>query len=239
MRINIDVTNHCNKACSICPMKDRYKTHYFPMGFMDVKLFTDIIDQLPEGTEVDLHKDGEPLLHPNIAWMIAYAKGRGMFTHLVTNGILLGSKKETIVHSGLDLLTVSIIDEIPYDSINEFMEYKGDKKPHTQLKLYLESGVQTNLPKSDEVIVRNLHNWTDDKERKTRKPCSKLLNYAAVNCDGGYSICCVDYKRELVPFNMKQVPLEKCFEFSRMIYKWQEEGLFISPCSTCNYWEQL
>ena len=234
MRINIDVTNHCNKACSICPMKDRYKTNYFPMGFMDVKLFTDIIDQLQAGAEIDFHKDGEPLMHPHIAWMISYAKARGMFTHVVTNGILLNKLKEVIVNSGLDLMTISIIDEIPTESINAFMEYKGDRKPFTQLKIYQDT---EKLPKSDKVIKRKLHNWTDDEKRKIKKPCSKLLNYAAVNWDGGYSICCVDYKRELVPFNVKDVPMQQCFEFSKMIYNWQEHGIFTAPCKTCNYWE--
>lgn len=235
MRINIDVTNHCNKSCSICPMTDRYKVNYFPMGYMDVKLFTDIIDQLPEGTEIDFHKDGEPLLHPHIGWMIAYAKGKGMFTHLVTNGILLNKKKDEIVDSGLDLLTISIVDEIPYDSINSFMDYKAGKKPIAQLKLYCRAD---DLPKSDRVIYRQLHNWTDDAERKSRKSCSKLLNAAAVNWDGGYALCCVDYKRELVPFNVKEVPIKQCLEFSRLIYEWQMQGTFIAPCTNCNYWEE-
>jgi hypothetical protein len=215
-------------------MKNRYKVNYFPMGYMDVKLFTDIIDQLPEGTEVDFHKDGEPLLHPHIGWMIAYAKGKGMYTHLVTNGLLLNKKKDEIVDSGLDLLTISIVDEIPYDSINSFMEFKRGKKPIAQLKLYCRAD---DLPKSDRVIHRQLHNWTDDTERKSRKACSKLLNAAAVNWDGGYALCCVDYKRELVPFNVKEVPIKQCLEFSRLIYDWQMQGTFIAPCTNCNYWE--
>jgi hypothetical protein len=215
-------------------MRDRYKTNYFPMGYMDVGLYTDIIDQLPVGTEVDLHKDGEPLLHKDLPWMIGYAKGKGMFTHVATNGILLGRQKEKIVDSGLDLLTVSIIDHIPFESIDSFMEFKGIRKPLTQLKLYQEADL---LPMADKVIKRKLHNWTDDITRKTRKPCSKLLNYAAVNWDGGYSICCVDYKREMVPFNVKDAPLENCFEFSKMLYKWQEQGVFLPPCNHCNYWE--
>ena len=235
MRINLDVTNHCNKKCSICPMKDRYTKPIFPLGYMDSKLYLDIINQLSPGTEIDFHKDGEPLLHPHLKWMIRYAKIKGMFTHVVTNGILLNKHKVRLVESGLDLLTISIIDEIPFESINAFMEYKKDRKPLTQLKLYKDCDV---LPKADRVIKRPLHNWTDDKERKTRKPCSKLLNYCAVNWDGGYSICCVDYKRELVPFNVKDVPLERGMEFSKMIYKWQEEGFFLPPCTNCNYWEE-
>jgi hypothetical protein len=221
-------------------MKDRYKTSYFPMGYMDIELYTDIIDQLPAGTEIDLHKDGEPLLHPNMVWMIEYAKNKGMFVHVVTNGILLSRQKEEIVGSGLDLLTVSIIDDIPYESIESFMEYKGNRKPFTQTKNYkwLELVKRLDIPQTDGTIVRKMHNWTDDDERRDRKPCSKLLNYAAVNWDGGYSVCCVDYKRELVPFNVKNVPLDKCFEFSRMVYDWQEREVFIPPCNHCNYWEE-
>lgn len=234
MRINIDVTNHCNKACSICPMRDRYHKRYFPMGYMDVALFTNIVDQLPEGTEIDFHKDGEPLLHKDIAWMIGYAHNKGFFTHIVTNGILLDRYKKELIESGLDLITISIVDAIPYHSINSFMQYKGARKPFTQLKMYEDIDV-LKLPDADNVIQRKKHNWTNDDKRYTRKPCPKLLHYAAVNWDGGYAICCVDYKREMVPCSIKDIPLSKCLEFSSMLYKWQANGFFLPPCNRCNY----
>jgi hypothetical protein len=234
MRINIDVTNHCNKKCSFCPMKDRYKNEIVPLGYMDMALYVKILDQLPRGTEIDFHKDGEPLLHPYLTWMIRIAKRYGFFTHIVTNGLLLGKKKERIVESGLDLLTISIVDDIPRDTINEFMEYKQNKPPLTQLKIYKD---YDNLPIADKVIKREIHNWTDDKIRKNQKPCSKLLNYIAINWDGSWAVCCVDYKRELSPFNVKDVPIEKGIEFNKMIYKWQKDGLFLPPCKTCNYWQ--
>lgn len=214
-------------------MRDRYKTNLFPMGYMDFDLYKKIIDQLPTGTEIDFHKDGEPLLHPDLAQMIRYAVDNFMFTHVVTNGILLAQEKENLVSSGLHLLTVSLIDKIPYDSINEFMDYKGIDGPTLQLKLYRDVDV---LPMADKVIFRELHNWTDDEARKSRKPCGKLRDYAAVNWDGGYAICCVDYKREMVPFNVKDAPLEMGFEFSKMLYRWQQEGVFLPPCNKCNYW---
>jgi radical SAM protein with 4Fe4S-binding SPASM domain len=241
MRINIDVTNHCNKACSICPMKDRYTRDIFPLGYMDLKPYTDIINDLPQGTEIDFHKDGEPLMHPYIAWMIAYAKANLMFTHVVTNGLLLGKKKERIVESGLDLLTISAVDKIPVDSINEFMAYKGNRLPVTQLKVYgdLPANPETAaLAKIDKVICRPLHNWTNDEKRNNSKPCSKLLNYLAVNWDGSWALCCVDYKREFSLFNIKEVPRRKWREITKKIYEWQEGGLFLAPCKTCNYWEE-
>jgi hypothetical protein len=216
-------------------MRDRYETTRFPMGFMDFSLFYAVIAQLAPGTEIDFHKDGEPLLHRGLPEMIAHAKRAGMFTHVVTNGILLGRQKKELVASGLDLLTVSIVDDIPRDSIAEFMAFKGDRGPFTQVKVY---GDRDDLPAADGVIRRPLHNWTNDPERTSRKSCSKLLNYAAVNWDGGYAICCVDWRREMVPFNVTDVPLQNCFEFSRLLYKWQERGLFLPPCRTCNYWQE-
>jgi hypothetical protein len=234
MRINIDVTNHCNKACSICPMKDRYTRNIFPLGYMDLKLFTNIIEEIPQGTEVDFHKDGEPLMHPHIGWMISYAKGNLMTTHVVTNGLLLGKKKERIVESGLDLLTISVVDEIPTESINEFMAYKGDRLPITQLKVYDD---RKDFPKVDKVIQRPIHNWTDDTERKNKNPCSKLLDYLAINWDGSWALCCVDYKREFSLFKIEEVSRRKWQEITKKIYDWQKEGVFLAPCKTCNYWE--
>ena len=232
MRINIDVTNHCNKSCSICPMRDRYTRRIFPLGYMDLKLFTDIIADLPSGTEVDFQKDGEPLMHPHIGWMVAYAKAHSMFTHIVTNGLLLGKKKERIVDSGLDLLTISLVDDVPTYIIKEFMDYKGNRLPVTQLKVY---GDWPDLPKVDKVIKRPLHNWTNDAERKSRKPCFKLLDYLAINWDGSWALCCVDYKREFSLFNIKEVSRRKWTEITKKIYDWQKEGLFLVPCKTCNY----
>jgi hypothetical protein len=214
-------------------MRDRYKKPIVPLGYMDLKLYTDLIEQLEPKTEIDFHKDGEPLLHPYIAWMVKYAKNNGMFTHVVTNGILLGKQKEKIVDSGLDLLTVSIVDDIPTDSINEFMNYKGSRSPITQLKCY---GEHKELPKADRVIQRLQHNWTDDAKRKNQTPCSKLIHYQAINWDGSWALCCVDYKREFSLFNIKEVSRKRWMDFCRMIYNWQAEGLFLAPCKTCNYW---
>lgn len=215
-------------------MKDRYKTPIMPLGYMDFSLYAHIIDQLGTDVEIDLHKDGEPLMHPEIGRFIEYAKSKGLFVHLVTNGKLLAKKKEEIVNSGLDLLTVSIVDDIPYDEVTEFYNYKWTGTPETQLKVY--ENIINPLPMTDGILKRPIHNWTDDQKRITQQPCSKLLNYGAVNWDGGWDICCVDYRRDLVPFNVKDVPIEKCLEFNKMVYKWQQEGLFIPPCNQCNYW---
>jgi len=236
--LHIDVTNHCNKACSICPMRNRYNENIFPLGFMDMELFKDIIDECKaylERPELTLHKDGEPLLHPRIAEMVRYAKVKGCFTHFATNGILLAKRKREVIDSGLDLLTISITDTVPVESIKAFMDYKGDRLPFTQIKSF---NGRSDFPKVDKVIHSEIHEWTDSPSRETRMPCSKLLTSAAITWDGYYCLCCVDYKREMAPLNIKTTSIKEAWEFSKMIYKAQNEGIFFPPCKTCNYWTE-
>ena len=136
--LHIDVTNHCNRKCDFCFFKDRYSENIFPLGYMDFDVFKAIIDEakkyFPGQPEIHLHKDGEPLLHPQIGEMVKYAKANGCFTHFATNGFKLFSLRETIVNSGLDLLTVSMVDDKALENLTAFLEFKGDRKPkHIQL----------------------------------------------------------------------------------------------------------
>ena len=230
----IDVTNHCNKKCSFCPMKDRYTEDIMPLGFMTLKTYIGIIkecaENVPVGMNVELHKDGEPLLHEDLWMFIHYAKSKKCHVHFATNGILLSKTMEDLVDSGLDLMTLSVIDDIPYKSIRNFMAYKGKRKPVFQVKYF---GEKPDIP-ADVFIQRKKHNWTDDEDRKSRKPCSKLLDSAAVTWDGLYTICCVDYKRDTaVPLTT----IKECYKKKQEIYNNQCPGVLKERCSHCNYWE--
>jgi len=240
--LNIDVTNDCNKACSICPMKDRKKRNLFPIGYMNMEMYMDIVSQMCGGTEkpiINLHMCGEPLLHPHIGDMVNYASLGGCFTHFATNGILLGEKKKEIVDSGLDLLTISVDGNIPSESINEFMNFKGKQNPITQIKYYSDDVLfEGKLPKVDKLIHGQLHEWTDSKKRKNNYPCTKLISGIAITWDGYYSICCVDYKREMAPFNIKTTSIKEAWRLNEVLFRGQEIGWFLSPCKTCNYWEE-
>lgn len=73
------------------PMAKRFKKD----GFMDVLLFRRLIDEVASEnpyTKVLLHKDGEPLLHPEIVDFIDYASSRLQNVTLVTNGTLLSEE---------------------------------------------------------------------------------------------------------------------------------------------------
>ncbi|GAB6097916.1 hypothetical protein JCM14469_41700 [Desulfatiferula olefinivorans] len=102
----------CNLSCSYCWHSI---SHYFEHKskrprLMPMDLFRTIVDQAPKSVEsLAFALIGEPLLHPDIAAMIAYAKQKGLRTVLYTNGTLLtGTIMDTIARSGLDVLVVSV-----------------------------------------------------------------------------------------------------------------------------------
>lgn len=106
--LNIEPTNACNLKCVLCAGQQKARR---AKGFMEFGMFKDIIDQCGEQRPLrmlNLHKDGEPLLHPMIIEMIRYAKKSkcAQTIHLNTNGVSMPLKE--LLQSGLDDLTVSI-----------------------------------------------------------------------------------------------------------------------------------
>jgi len=109
INFNIETTNACNLNCKMCPRKDSNR----PVGYMSFDLFKKIIDEAKKYSPIafSLHKDGEPLLHPDLFQMIDYIKKSNPknIVYLTTNGVLLDEKKSRkILESGVDRFNVSI-----------------------------------------------------------------------------------------------------------------------------------
>jgi len=106
--VAIEPTNDCNLRCVMCPRAKARK----PIGFMDFALFAKVIDQLVAlGVgAVALHLSGEPLLHPRIVEMVAYARDAGVgHVQFATNGTLLDAGVAAgLIAAGLDSLVVSM-----------------------------------------------------------------------------------------------------------------------------------
>ncbi len=106
----VESTNSCNIKCIFCPRRKSRKK----IGFMEFNLFKKIINECVNYDklfELFLHKDGEPLLAPNLTKMIKYAKEKEISKKvaIATNGILLNEKKSLqILKSGLDELVISL-----------------------------------------------------------------------------------------------------------------------------------
>jgi MoaA/NifB/PqqE/SkfB family radical SAM enzyme len=106
VRLWIESTSRCNLRCGYCPNKDVEKEDH---GFMSLDTFRSIIDQVAgHAYDVNLFHRGEPLMHPKLSEMVAYAKSKGLYTRIHTNITLLSEKKaRALIDAGLDFLSCS------------------------------------------------------------------------------------------------------------------------------------
>src|SRR5689334_18850008 len=106
-RISVEVTNHCNQRCVLCPRQEFTR----PLGFMDEALFERIARECAQhDTRLWLHFLGEPLLHRGLVRMITLAKAVGVReVGLSTNAVSLhGRLADALLDSGLDRLECSM-----------------------------------------------------------------------------------------------------------------------------------
>ena len=87
VRLWLEATSHCNLRCPLCPNRDLAPEQ---KGFLSWDLFQKVVDQAA-GKIHDLYlfHRGEPLLHPQLPEMVAYARERGVPVRLHTNATLL------------------------------------------------------------------------------------------------------------------------------------------------------
>lgn len=106
-RINVEVTNHCNQRCALCPRQGFTR----PLGFMERALFERVaLECAGYDTSLWLHFLGEPLLHPELVPLVRVARRAGVArVGLSTNGVTLaGARAEALLDAGLDRLECSM-----------------------------------------------------------------------------------------------------------------------------------
>jgi radical SAM protein with 4Fe4S-binding SPASM domain len=123
-------TTFCNFRCSYClhgQLEDNLKKISFKRQNMGFDLYKKSIDSITEFQQrlksIIYVGMGEPLLHKNIADMVAYAKEKEVTekTEIITNGSLLSrNMSDNLINAGLDRLRVSIqgINAIKYKEIS-------------------------------------------------------------------------------------------------------------------------
>ncbi len=111
LHLDIESVAVCNLRCPFCATTHK-RWGNDKHGYMEYALYEKIID---EGVEnglcaIKLSLRGEPLLHPELAHMIEYAKEKGvMDVYFNTNAILLTEEKfERLIDTRLDRISISI-----------------------------------------------------------------------------------------------------------------------------------
>lgn len=110
IHLDIETTNTCNLRCPFCARTFKNRGSY-KKGFMHFSLFKRIIDEGAENglCSLKLSFHGEPLLHPDITEMVAYAKKRGIIdVYFNTNATRLDENKiNQLIDAGLDRISIS------------------------------------------------------------------------------------------------------------------------------------
>jgi len=236
--LQIELTNHCNKACWFCAMRDRYNQDEIPLGYMEWDLYKSIIDQCPVRRSILLSNCGESLLHPEFGRMAKYAKSKDLLTTVVTNGLLLDEKKEELMD--LDEIMVSVVDTSALDSLKKFMDYKKTAtRPIVKMKLYNNMPVafKEEIPTVDKIIMLEKIRFPDSldtgKMRESKELCYHVVMMPAITWDGDFLICCMDYRREATIGNVAKEPIGNLWRVENYIRDLQMKGFFTPPCNRC------
>ena len=143
VRLWVELTSDCNYRCVMCPNKDLPGEE---RGHMDMDLFRKIIDEAAGFVfEINLAHRGESLLHPEFIEAVTYAKSKGIYTRLHTNGSLLTEDlARRTIESGLDRLSFSFdgYDKETYEKIRrggKFEETAGNIIQYLKIKKELGS----------------------------------------------------------------------------------------------------
>jgi len=172
-RLWIEPTNLCNLHCPMCLNKNLPSNK---LGSMEFKLFKKIIDEASGfAHDIYLHHRGESLLHPQIFDMIAYAKQKGLYTRLHTNGTLLNKEKsKLLLDSGLDFLSFSFdgYDKKTYEGIRRGAHFE---KTLTNIIEFLK--IKQSRKKRLPFTVLTVIDFSSNKERKlNEKKKGKFLS---------------------------------------------------------------
>ena len=222
--INVELTSRCNKACWICPRRDRDKlVGDQDYGDMKMDLVEKLSKQIPSGISVQLHNNGEPLLYPYFESALYFFQKH--VTNIVTNGKLLVEKKNAICgngfYKGLDTLSVSVFEDDPeqeeqFEILKEFLVWKGDRKPFVTARLIGKVNALKYRALGLLIIRRTLHSTKGSISYK-RTPvipevgyCWDMATRLAVDRYGDVSPCVrYDPDRELVLGNINDSTLDE------------------------------
>jgi sulfatase maturation enzyme AslB (radical SAM superfamily) len=232
----IELTNHCNLACVMCPYTEMHREK----GFMAPEVFRSIIEQIRDHSElVYLYGIGESLLHKRLNEYIDIASNAGLTTLVSTNGLALTeSNARALLSTSLDYLIVSLDGgtKETYESIR----IKGDfdrlvSNIKMLLRLRREMGAKTRIQIQMIVMEANAHEkhlfrglFTADEVRQIdmfrfkpvfstfagpgesvqhTKPCHSLWSMMSIAWDGRLQLCCMDYEASWLEGDLKVTPL--------------------------------
>jgi MoaA/NifB/PqqE/SkfB family radical SAM enzyme len=149
----------CNLACRYCNEYDKVSA---PVPLATVSAWLDRLRDLR--CEIVTLSGGEPMLHPDVATIVAGIRRRGMIAGLITNGYFLQPARiEALNAAGLDYLQISIDNVAPDDVSHKSLRVLDGKLQHLARHARFHVNVNSVLgagcaaPEDALVIARRAH----------------------------------------------------------------------------------
>lgn len=243
--IGIELTNHCNLECIMCPQPRMTRSQ----GLMSEELFKKIIDEVKGKSEfIYLYGMGESLLHPGFFKLTDYAVKSGLTTSLSTNLTLLNEERSRkLLESGIDFIVLAFdgAGKDTYESIRlggEFEKSLAQVKKFLQLKNEFKSkcvvDIQFILMDSNKHEAARMEDLFTKEERVAintfrikptfiypsadngkivhNHPCYFLWSTMTITWDGHVSICCMDYDSEVMLGDVRSMSVYEVWNSEKM-----------------------
>jgi MoaA/NifB/PqqE/SkfB family radical SAM enzyme len=234
--ISIEISTHCNRACSYCP------NVIYPQKPRLIKqeVIEKIISRIGEirySGVVDFIFFSEPTLNPKLPEYVAMVKKAAprCIPRICTNGDLLNSENvKALVDAGLDRIYVMRHNPTP-EGWRENIEALAKEFP----------GVFVRMDIDEVERVEGLHDFNGLLEVKKhrgrhivdgRARCQVHRHVAQFTVDGDWNLCCVDYAKtksfgNLIPSSIMEIWNSPGFVRSR--YMLEDGAPATSTCKTC------
>ncbi|MFZ1992293.1 MAG: radical SAM/SPASM domain-containing protein [Alphaproteobacteria bacterium] len=222
-QVAVEVTNHCNLACTICPHRSMTR----PKGLMPLESFRRCVDRVKRHADfIYLYGIGESLIHPQLDEMIDYAHAAGLYTYLSTNAMLmdapwsrrlLGSKLQSLTFAfdghtqeQYERIRVKGRFETVIQNIRTFLQLKRQmgSKMHVVIQIVLTDPADEDagdfrrlfspaeLAEVSQIRVKPFYDSFPAPSTEgsgPRRRCFFPWNFMFVYQDGRVGLCCVDY----------------------------------------------
>ena len=127
-QINVELSSKCDKRCYFCGHQNEKVNVGLRYGDMDLTLLAHIAGQVPRGTIIQAHRDGEPLVYPHLA------EALDLFSHCIRsivpwtslNGKPIGDGRPGAITKRL---TQAWIDSVGCAFVQQAERWEGEEMP--------------------------------------------------------------------------------------------------------------
>jgi glycosyltransferase involved in cell wall biosynthesis len=193
--IGIEVTTHCNRACSYCPQSvDKLQARH--IDWEVYRLILERVSEMRWSGSLDFHFYNEPLLEENLESLVGMARATcpRVLPRIFTNGDLLTEKRlRSLAAAGV--INFNVTRHPPYnEEWDRRMGSLAARYPHCLQWTCIEDWPLSN--RAGLVKPRRV--------ASLKAGCYMTSYSLPIDIDGRYLFCCCDYYRQHVLGNVRE-----------------------------------